>query len=463
MLRSDIRQLAAKVNDWRLTSTNKGILTALMTVGTMVVAIKAVTVVREMTVAHVFGTGDSLDAFLIAIIPAYFAINIQIAALSAALMPVFIRTRHHDGEVAARKLAENALALVALMLVVTTGVLFLLGDDLVRLLGSGFEATKRAEALYLFQLLLPLIALQGIIKCIGTFINAAGRFAVVAAAPIATPALTIGALLVYPHAEGELLVFGVVAGAAIELLVVLIFAQRLRVPLLPRWHGLDARTRQVLWQYLPTMLGALTGGAALMIDQGMAATLEPGSVASLSYGSKVVALALTLSASPISTAVLPYLSKLAAAGDAAQLRRSLIGWIAVILPLSLPITAVLYIFSEPIIRLFLERGAFDAEDTLMVAQLQAFYALQIPFYLVGVLAARVINAMSMNQITALVGVLNVLSNIIFNLLLMRWLGLPGIALATTIVYMLSMFVNLGVVFFLLRRFEVASSGVAHAK
>ena len=51
------------------------------------------TVGRELAVAYQFGTGDALDAFIIAFLPASFAIDVQIAAFSAALMPTFIRVR----------------------------------------------------------------------------------------------------------------------------------------------------------------------------------------------------------------------------------------------------------------------------------------------------------------------------------------------------------------------------------
>lgn len=443
---------------WWRSATNRGILAAILTVGSVTAAIKVVSLFREMTVAHAFGTGDNLDAFLIAIIPTSFAINVQIAALSAALMPTYIRTREKEGDAAARRLAENSVTILAAMLLLTTVVLLFLGEPLIGIIGSGFDEQKQAKTLELFYFLLPIIFLQGSIKIFGTFVNASERFGVIAAAPAATPVLTIGLLLATNRDDAQLLVLGVVGGAAIELAVVLAFARRTGVFVWPRWHGLDESTRRVIWQYLPTMLGALSGGAAWMVDQSMAAMLDPGSVASLNYGTKAVALVLTLSAGPISTAVLPYLSQLAAVGDAVQLRRSLVGWIAIILPISLLISAALFWGAEPLTRLFLERGAFGASDTATVAQLQALYALQIPFFLIGILAARVINAMSMNQITAIVGIMNLVTNIGFNLLFIEWMGLPGIALATTVVYMISMFVNLLIVSILLRRLEWRESG-----
>ena len=112
---------------------------------------------------------------------------------------------------------------------------------------------------------------------------------------------------------------------------------------------------------------------------------------------------------------------------------------------SLPVVAVLWLLSEPIVRLMFERGAFTAEDTALVALIQGLYALQIPFYLAGALGSRVLNALSLNRVTAVIGMLNCITNLIFDYVFMIWLGLPGIALATSAVYFCSSLVILFVV------------------
>ena len=120
-------------------------------------------------------------------------------------------------------------------------------------------------------------------------------------------------------------------------------------------------------QYFPIMLGALTGGTALMIDQGMAAMLGSGSVATLSYGGKLVALLLAFSARPLSAAILPFLAELAAANDGPACARPSAAGSLLTVTGRCRSSPVLWLYSEPIVRLLFERGAFTAEDTAMVA------------------------------------------------------------------------------------------------
>ncbi len=439
------QRLVRRLEGWRGAEINRKIMRALLTVGAATLGLKLTAVGRELAVAYQFGTSDSLDAFIIAFLPASFAINVQIAAFAAALMPTFIRVGREEGEVAALRVAESTLLGAVLMLIGTSLLLLALDDWLIGLLTGGFAPEKRALTIDLFHLLLPVILLQGLARFYGTLLNARHRFGLVATVPMATPLLTMLLLLAIGRPDPSLLVYGVVVGAALELALLLPLVRRLNLLVLPRWHGLDQATRRIMTQYFPIMLGALTGGTALMIDQGMAALLGPGSVATLSYGGKLIALLLAFTARPLSAAILPFLADLAAADDGHRLRQTFYGWLGVIVTASLPVVAVLWLFSEPIVRLMFERGAFTAEDTALVALIQGLYALQIPFYLAGALGSRVLNALSLNRVTAVIGILNCITNLVFDYVFMMWLGLPGIALATSAVYFCSSLVILFVV------------------
>jgi putative peptidoglycan lipid II flippase len=99
--------------------------------------------------------------------------------------------------------------------------------------------------------------------------------------------------------------------------------------------------------------------------------------------------------------------------------------------LAVPLAATIFFFSEAITRLLFQRGSFVAEDTAVVAQIQAFYALQIPFYMANVLATRLISSLLTNYLLLWSAAIYLLTSIILNLLLIKPLGVAGIALSTS--------------------------------
>jgi putative peptidoglycan lipid II flippase len=452
-------RLAQAAGEWLRSSVTRRILGAALTVGVVAILLKVAGAGRELAVAYYFGTADELDAFLIAYLAPSFIVSAPVAAVTAALMPTFVRVREEDEEQAAR-LVANIFVAVLIVLGAGCGLLALFAGTIVDLLGSGFSPAKAALTERLFYLLLPIVMLTGVARFWGTLINASRRFFLVAAAELVMPLLTVGLLLLLARDAGiYVLVGGVVGGAALELLLVLPGAWRLGLLCRPAWRGLDPATRIVIRQYLPTVLGTLMGSAMLMVDQSMAAMLAPGSVATLSYGAKLTALVLSLSAMPLGTAILPYLSELAARRQWTEIRRTYLGWVAVVVAAALPVAAILVLYAEPLVRLIFERGAFTAEHTATVSVVVACYALQLPFYLCGIIGARVLIALRHNGVIAVIGVVNFAVNIAGNLLFMWLFGLPGIALSTSAVYLVSSIILTWLALAYLRReSRVAASG-----
>jgi putative peptidoglycan lipid II flippase len=186
----------------------------------------------------------------------------------------------------------------------------------------------------------------------------------------------------------------------------------------------------------------MIAGAFLMcstglVDQSMAAMLPSGSVASLNYGNRIISLPITIANTALSTAVIPYFSKMVAREDWTSVRHTLKQYLGLIFALSIPLTGLIILFSEPIVQILLQRGSFTASDARLVAQIQAGYAFQIPFYIASVLVVRLISAMRYNQILMWGSAGNLIANIGLNYLFMQWLGVSGIALSTSGVYLFS--------------------------
>ncbi len=100
----------------------------------------------------------------------------------------------------------------------------------------------------------------------------------------------------------------------------------------------------------------------------------------------------------------------------------------------LPLVAVLVLGSGTIVRLLYQRGAFSAADTALVSRVQIMYAWQLSFGGVAILYARLLIAMKRNDLIMVSAALNLGLDIVLNLVCMRYLGVAGIALATSLFY-----------------------------
>lgn len=396
-------------------------------------------VLRDLVIAQRFGLSAVLDSFLIAYLVPTFMVNVLGGSLPAALIPTYVAVRREQGEVAGARLLGSVTHATLLLLLGVTVVTALAVPLLVPVLGSGFDRSQLRLAAQLMLLMLPAVVLAGMVAVWGAVLNVRDRYAIAAAAPVTVPLAAVLALVLAGGERGVYaLAVGTVLGFAVQLVILGGAVRRLRVPIRPVWSGLDAGVRRIGSEYAAMIGFALLMNVSLLIDQGMAATLGPGAVSALTFGNKLLALGLSVGALALTTAVLPHFAQLVAAHDWVGVRATLRHFTLAIIAVSVPIVVVLVLLSPALAELLFERGAFTAADTAVVARVQSLYLLQLPFTLLGVLGARLLNALRRNRVLTVIAVVNIVTNVVGNVVLMRWLGVAGISLSTVIVHALSM-------------------------
>lgn len=427
-----------RTRTWFEASTNRRILGAAATVAILSLVVRAASLVKDLAVAYRFGTGDALDAFLIAVLLPSFAINVVASSLNAAFVPIFIELREREGAASADRLFRSVLALSLGILVLVSVALALSFSSALPHLASNFSPAKLTLTRELFWWLLPMVLLSGMTTVWTGVLNAGERFALGAAAPVAVPAIAAIALLVSGGRFGiEALAGGTVIGYAVAAWAVAAAASRAGWSTTPRWNGLTPGVRRVLGQYGPVLAGACLMSGTGLVDQAMASALPPGSVSALSYGNKTVALLTGLVAMALGTAVLPHFSRLVARSEWGAVRHTLRTWVRLIAVVTIPLTVLMIAGSTAIVRFAFERGAFSSHDTQIVALVQAMYVIQIPFYAAGILFVRMLTSMQRNRTLFWGAGISLPLDIALNYVFMQRMGVAGIALSTSMMYVVS--------------------------
>ena len=427
-----------RVESWRRTSVNRRIFAAMVTVGAGSLALKVASTGKDMVVAAHFGTSDAIDAFFIALTVPTFVIHVIAGSLPAALVPAYVRVREREGAAAAGRLLSGILGSVVVAAVAASALLAWSAPALLPVVGAWFDGEKLAMTRNLFLLLVPATLFGGITSLLSAILNAEERFALPSVTPMLAPVMAVVFLIAAVDRWGVYaLGVGTLAGFALEAGILAGVLYRRRLLAAPSWRRWHPETRHVLSQYLPMVLGAAVMGSSPLIDQAMAATLGSGSVATLGYGSKVVAAVLGVGVTAVTTAIFPHFSAMVATNDWAGVRQTLSTYSRLVLVGGVAMVLLVVAFSTPIVRLLFERGAFSEADTRAVAQVQALLALQIPFYVLGMIAVRLLSAMSGNRILMWISFGNFVVNIVGNYVFMRLWGVAGIALATSLVYVIA--------------------------
>lgn len=421
-----------------LFARHRRVLASAAMLGGTTVLVKLIAFGKDWLVARRFGAGDDLDAFLVALLIPTYAVAVLGHSFASGFMPTYIRVWEQQGLAAAQRLVGSVLASAGCILVGITLLLVGAARYLIPLVGTGFDPEKLALTESLFYVLTSILIVTGISAVFAAVLNAHERFRVTAVASLAIPVATVvvfwsfqDRLGVYALAGGTLL------GYVLECAMLAGGMHRHGLLRWPRWLGLDKDLRHVGSQYVPIAVGSLLMSSSLVVDQSMAASLGSGNVSVLSYGNKIVALVLNIVAISLSTVLFPQFSRMITAGQWDELKRTIRGYSKAILLASIPVVTLLALISEPVIRLLFERGAFTPETTRAVSQVQICFLPQIPFAVLVMLGYRVLSALDGNAIVLRIGALNLLMNIGGNYVLMHWFGVSGIAMSTSLMYLVA--------------------------
>ena len=340
--------------------------------------------VREIVAANYFGARGSINAFTVAFqIPNLVRAIVADAALSSAFVPVFSELLEKGERARAWRVASTIFWLLLLVLGGLSALFVLLAPVLMPPLTDAYDDL----AVTLSQILFPIVVLLGLFGVVTGILNSYEQFTIPALTPaVWNLAIIVGLVVGVPRADSDSGKLYVYAGSILVATVI-----QLLLPF-PWLRGLDGRlrlaldvrdpaVRQVFKLMVPVALGlglinvnAVIGTifAAKLIDP----TLAPNAI---DKAFRIYMLPQGMFSVAVATVLFPSLSRLAARGDLAGFRDTVALGVRQINFLLLPATAVFAVLAEPIVRLVYERGAFDPDETTVVAQCLAAFSLGLAF------------------------------------------------------------------------------------
>ncbi len=400
--------------------------------------------VRQRVIGHYFG----LSAFTDVIAAAFRVGNIVQnllgeGTLSAWFIPVYAKKRAAGlvGEATRFALATFGFLLLAVGVASAVGVA--LAPALTRLIAPGFEAEPLALTTGAVRVLFPMTALLVLSAWALGVLTAHRRFFLAYVAPAAWSAVQIAALVAFGEGLGQrgepllgVLVWSALAGAVLQVMVLLPAARRLLGELRPRLDRAAPGLNEALTRLPSAVLGRGVVTLSGAIDLAIVSLLGAGAQAALTAAQMIYFLPMAILGTGEAAAALPGMAGDTAEADPerrnARLRERLGKSLARVTTLALPATLVLALLGGEIIRVALESGEFDRAATLRVRDIVLAYA----FALLGNASGRVLStaiwALGDTRTPARFAIWRVVVSTAGSLVLMQWLGVVGVVLGAVL-------------------------------
>ncbi|MCS7151220.1 MAG: murein biosynthesis integral membrane protein MurJ [Endomicrobia bacterium] len=397
---------------------------------------------RDMLVASFFGADFYSDAFYAAFrIPNLFRRLFGESSLNAAFVPVFSDYIHKGDKQETEKFLNAVATVMFVLLTMLTVIGIIFALPLTKIITWGFQKEKLLLTSKLLQIMFPytiLICLAAlglsILNCMKIFFIPAASSSSLSIAEI------FFVLVIMPFLPEKQAVVGlsvsVLVGGFIQFLVNhLMVSKNYKIKIDIKKFLVYLKLPEVKKVYLlfiPVILGFSIDQINALVDTLCASFLKEGSITALYYSNRLMQLPLALFAISLTTVALPQMSQEVVSNNYVELKQTILSSIRNILLFILPASLGLIVLGVPIIKTLFERGKFTNQATLMTYSCLAFYSTGLIFFSLSKIITSVFYALKKPKQPVKIAGYMVILNVILNIILMQFLQVGGLALATSI-------------------------------
>lgn len=415
---------------------------AVMAAGTVVSRLSGF--IRSALLAAALGASLHADIFSIAnTVPNMLYILLAGGVFNAVLVPQLVRAMEHDPD-GGEAYTNRVITLAALFLGAVSVALVVFAPQLMSLyLDSRYDDPDRAEHLAsviaFARYCLPQVFFYGMFVLVGQILNSRGRFGPMMWAPIANNVISVAVLVVYlvafgpasgPETEGPftsgqelLLGIGSTVGIVAQLVILLPYLRRAGFTFRPRFDfrgtGLGHTFRLGVWTVLFVIVNQVAYTVVVRLASSGTADGGDGTGYTI-YSSTFLIVMVPHSVITVSlaTAILPRLSRHAAAGDLHRLGLTLAANLRTALAVVVPFAAVLPFVAEDLAHVIWGHGA-GADQYPRYAPSLALFGVGVVMFTVHYLVLRGFYALELTRTVFFVQCAVAAVNIVGALLLVR--------------------------------------------
>jgi len=369
------------------------LLKSTLTVGGMTLLSRVFGLIRDITLATIFGVSGGTDAFLIAFkIPNFMRRLFAEGAFSQAFVPVFSEYKEKHSREALRDLVDHVAGSLGTVLLLITALGSIAAPLLVYLFAPGFTGNPPRFDLTadMLRITFPYLLFISLVAFSGGILNSYNKFAVPAFTPvILNLCLIFAALWLSPMFEVPLmaLAWAVAIAGALQLLLQFPSLLKLKLFPTPRIKRHHEGVRKIMRLMLPAIIGSSVMQINLILDTIIASFLAIGSVTWLYYSDRMLEFPLGVLGIAIATVILPALSQQHANESRESFNQTLDWALKLVMLVALPAGIGLLLLAGPILATLFQHGDFAATDTYMASLSLMAYILGLPaFILIKVLA-----------------------------------------------------------------------------
>jgi len=415
---------------------------AISTVTILLLISKLLGFVREMVIAAYYGATYQTDAYTMAVNIMGLSTAIISYGVATVIIPMYNHKRIQQSKEQADLFANNILWITSLFYVILSVLSIIFAPVLVKIFAPNFDAEVAALTVNILRITFIFATAMNITNYMMSIAKIYDKFAITVLSNYPFTILTVLFTIFFFKYIG---IYALVIGYTMFLIaqpLLLVLSVRKVFTFKAVLNFKNGDLRDVIKLSLPVYLSVAVWEINAVIDRVLASGLPEGSISAMNYAGILRSLPDGTITMSVITVMFPLLSQYAAQKDFINLKAAAMKAVSLLVLTLLPIISVSVYYAGEITKIVYERGAFTSSITALTANIFIFYIISLIFSGGATMLSNTFYSMQDTKSPQIAAVIMVICNIVFNLILIRYMQAAGLALATSIAY----FMYFGILF-----------------
>ena len=399
---------------------------------TVTILSKILGLFRDIALSYYYGASSISDVYIVAITISTVIYSFIIKGISTSYIPMYKNIENLSGKKESLKFTNNLLNITIVFSLILIVISFLCAPQLVKVFAYGFNQTETDLAILFTRISLMSILFTGMVFLFSGYLNVENSFVIPTLIGLPLNIVIILSIYLSSKYNIEILIYGSTFAIATQLLLLIPYAIKKGYKYSFTLDFKDEQIKKLFLIAAPVMIGVSINQINVLVDRTIASQIITGGISALNYANKINLLVQGIFVVTISTVMYPLISKMAAERNYESLKIVTKNSLNSINLFVIPSTVGSMIFSKPIIEVLFLRGEFDQEAYLLTASALFFYSIGMIGFGLREVLSRVFYSLQDSKTPMINAAIGLVLNLILNLILSKYLGIAGLALATSI-------------------------------
>lgn len=387
---------------------------------------------RDLTLSYFYGTSNISDAYIVALTIPGVIFSFIGTGISTGYIPMYSNIEKEYGIKEGNKYTSNLVNILMVVCTIMIAIGLIFAEPIVKLFAIGFEGETLKLAIQFTKITLIGIYFTGIISIFSGFLQIKGNYAIPALVGFPMNFIIILSIFLSSKTNIVVLAIGSVIATASQLILLVPFMHNKGYRYKFIFDIKDENIKNMVYIALPVIIGVSVNQINVLVDRTLASSIAVGGISALNYANRLNGFVQGLFVLPIATAMYPMITNMATENNMNGLKKSVSEAINSISLLVIPATIGAMLFAEPVVKLLFDRGAFDNQAIHMTSNALFYYSIGMIGFGLRDVVSRGFYSQQDTKTPMINAAIAMAMNIVLNLILSKFMGIGGLALATSI-------------------------------